>query len=170
MIELVAAAQNGDEKAFLKLFQEYEVDIYRVAYVYVKNQEDALDVVQETAYKSFKKIKSLKNPAFFKTWLIKITMSCATDMVRKKKKVVYFNSEYTESLPQDEEDIPLSLSLKELIETLQENEKNIVLLKFYHEYTFQEISEILKVPLGTVKSILYRSLHKLRAQIKEGEG
>lgn len=74
-------AQKGNDEAFLKLFQEYEKDIYRTAFVYVKNQEDALDIVQETAYRSFKSIKDLKEPKYFKTWLIRIAISCAIDIL-----------------------------------------------------------------------------------------
>lgn len=52
----------------------------------MKNQDDTLDVVQEVAYRSFKKIDTLKNPEYFKTWLIKITINCAIELVRKNKK------------------------------------------------------------------------------------
>ncbi len=82
-------AQSGDDEAFLELFQEYENVIYRMAYVYVKNQADALDVVQEVAYRSFKNIKTLNKPEFFKTWLIKIAISCSIDCINKNKKVVH---------------------------------------------------------------------------------
>lgn len=58
IIRTVRKAQRGNDKAFLKLFQQYEEDLYRIAYVYVKNKDDALDVVQETAYLSFKKINT----------------------------------------------------------------------------------------------------------------
>ena len=77
IIRLVKKAQKGNDKAFLKLFQKYEEDIYRMAYVYVKNENDALDVVQEVAYRSFKKIDTLKNPEYLKTWLIKIAINCS---------------------------------------------------------------------------------------------
>ena len=77
MLNLIKKAQKGNDKAFLTLFQQYEQDIYRTAFVYVKNQSDALDVVQETAYRSFKSIKDLKEPKYFKTWLIRIAISCA---------------------------------------------------------------------------------------------
>lgn len=76
-------AQKGNDKAFLNIFQQYEEDIYRMAFLYVKNQEDALDVVQEVAYKSFKKIHTLKKPEYFKTWLMKITINCAVSIVKK---------------------------------------------------------------------------------------
>ncbi len=140
-----------------------------MAYVYVKNKDDALDVVQEVAYQSFKKINTLKKPEYFKTWLMKITMNCARNVVRKNKKVVHLKSEYEEFIGTENEDIPLSITLQDLIEALEEDEKSIVLLRFYHNHTFKEISEVLEIPLGTAKSVLYRALDKLRKQFKEGD-
>ncbi|QFT91130.1 RNA polymerase sigma factor SigV [Bacillus sp. THAF10] len=169
IIALVKKAQKGNDKAFLKLFQEYEEDIYRMAYVFVKNQNDALDVVQEVAYQSFKKLHTLKKPEFFKTWLMKITMNVATNIVRRNKKIVHLNPGYEEFMGTENEDMTLSISLKELIEALDEDEKSIVLLRYYHNHTFKEISELLEIPLGTAKSILYRALNKLRKQFKEGD-
>ncbi len=166
IIELVYKAQKGHEEAFLTLFQEYEKDIYRMAYLYVKNKDDALDVVQETAYRSFKKIGTLKNPDFLKTWLIKIAISCATDILRRQKKVIHLNPEYTDFIDSGDKDLPLSLSLQDLLETLNEGEKSIIIWKFYYGYTLKEISEIEGSPLGTVKSILYRALAKLRKQVR----
>lgn len=167
IIGLVKKAQKGNDKAFLKLFQQHEEDIYRMAFVYVKNKEDALDVVQDVAYQSFKKINTLKKPEYFKTWLMKITINCATNVVRKNKKVVHLKPEYTEMIGTENEDIPLSISLQDLIETLEEDEKSMVLLRFFHNLTFKEISELLDIPLGTAKSVLYRALNKLRKQLKE---
>ncbi|MEP9409095.1 sigma-70 family RNA polymerase sigma factor [Peribacillus frigoritolerans] len=164
---LVKKAQKGDDKAFLKLFQKYEQDIYRMAYVYVKNKDDALDVVQEVAYRSFKKIDTLKKPEYFKTWLIKIAISCAVDCLRKNKKVVQLKPEYEEFISSsDVEDISLSLSLNQIVNELNEDEKSIVILKYYEGYSFKEIAELLNMPLGTSKSILYRALEKLRKQAK----
>ncbi len=62
---LIKQAIQGDDEAFILIFQQYEEDIYRMAYVYVKNQSDALDIVQDVAYQSFKKINTLKNPDYF---------------------------------------------------------------------------------------------------------
>ena len=162
-------AQKGNDKAFLKIFQQYEEDIYRMAFVYVKNQEDALDVVQEVAYQSFKKIHTLKKPEYFKTWLMKITINCAINIVKKNRKVIQLIPEFEEFIGSDDEDIPLSLTLQDLIDTLQEDEKSIVLLRFYQNYTFKEISEVLEIPLGTAKSVLYRALDKLRKEFKEAD-
>ncbi|UTI40763.1 RNA polymerase sigma factor [Niallia sp. RD1] len=87
-----------------------------MAYVYVKNKEDALDIVQETAYRSFLKLSSLKDLSLFKSWLLKIAINCSIDLLRKNKKLVYFQVESTlESLSPIKEDIPLSISLQEIL-------------------------------------------------------
>ncbi|BBI31030.1 DNA-directed RNA polymerase sigma-70 factor [Cohnella abietis] len=161
-------ARKGDEKAFIELFQQYEEDIYRTAYVYLRNQEDALDVVQETAYRSFKSIATLAEPQYFKTWLIRISISCSIDLLRKRKNVLQFKPEYHELMTSgEEENIPLSLSLKDLIDSLDEEEKSVIILRFYHDYTIRETTEIMEIPLGTGKTILYRALSKLRKKAKE---
>ncbi|KGR74923.1 RNA polymerase [Ureibacillus sinduriensis BLB-1 = JCM 15800] len=165
MERLVKKAQKGNDKAYLMLFQQYETDIYRMAYVYVKNKDDALDLVQEVAYQSFKNIRTLKNPEYFKTWLMKITINCALNLLNKNKNVLPLNSEI--QIGTEEEDIALSISLHKLIDTLKEDEKSVILLKYYDDRTLKEISEILEIPLGTAKSVLYRALEKLRQNIKE---
>lgn len=168
--KLVRKAQKGDERAYITLFKQYEADIYRMAYVYVKNQEDALDIVQETAYKSFSQIKTLKNPQYFKTWLLRIAINNALNHLKREKKIVHLKPEYVDMFPADEkEDITLQITLKDLIEGLDEKEKSIVLLRFYADHTIVEISKILDQPLGTVKTILYRSLEKLRIKMRKAD-
>lgn len=75
--------------------------------------------------------------------------------------------EFETAIPNDvEEDIPLAMSLQDLIELLNEYEKNIILLKFYHDRTIKEVAETLEIPLGTAKTVLYRALKKLRKEWK----
>lgn len=170
MLDLVKKAQKGNDNAFLTLFQKYEQDIYKIAFVYVKNQNDALDVVQETAYRSFKTIKNLKEPKYFKTWLTKIAINCSLDFLRKQKKVVQLKPKLEENLSGDiNEDIDQEMTVRDLIECLSEEEKSVVILRFYEGMTFKEVSETLDIPLGTAKTILYRALDKLRNNLK-GDG
>jgi RNA polymerase sigma-70 factor, ECF subfamily len=170
LLKLISKAQKGNDKAFLALFQQYEQDIYRMAFIYVKNQSDALDVVQETAYRSFKSIKNLKEPKYFKTWLMRIAISCALDILRKRKNVVPLKPEFENHVAGIvNEDIISGITLKDLIEGLQEDEKSVILLRFYQGMTLKEISVVLEFPLGTVKTILYRSLTKLRNSLKGDE-
>lgn len=137
-----------------------------MAFIYVKNQNDALDVVQETAYRSFQKIDTLKNPEYFKTWLIKIAINCSIELIRKNKKVIELKPEYEEFIGIEDEDISLAVTLKDLIEQLNEDEKGIIILRFYHDYSLKEIADLLNMPLGTIKSVLYRALIKLRKKFK----
>jgi RNA polymerase sigma-70 factor, ECF subfamily len=169
-MDLIKKAQKGNDKAFLTLFQKYEQDIYRMAYIYVKNQNDALDVVQETAYRSFKSIGTLKEPKYFKTWLMRIAISCSLDILRKRKNVVQLKPEFEEYLSdQVNEDIISEITLKELIDQLDNNEKSVILLRFYQGLTLQEVSDTLQIPLGTAKTVLYRGLNKLRKNLKGDE-
>lgn len=161
---------DRDAQAFLEQFQRYEVDIYRMAFVYVQNENDALDIVQETAYRAFKNFCTLKDMRLFKSWLMSIVVHSAIDTLRKRKKTACFDMEKLTRIPDKYVDRALSLSLEDLLnESLNEDEKTILLLKYYQEYTFAEISKIVDIPLSTVKSTLYRALDKIRQKSKKGE-
>lgn len=166
--EWVRKAQQGDEQAFISLFSPYEADLYRTAYVYVKHPEDAMDVVQETAYRSFKSIGSLKKAELFKSWVIQIAIRCSIDILRKRKTIVPMEAEKYETLaPSREEDLSLPVTMKLLMEALEEDEKSLVILRFYYDYTLKDIANMLQLPLGTAKTNLYRALKKLRKASKE---
>lgn len=166
MEELVKKAKAGSSEAYYQLFQDVERDIYKMAFIYVNNKEDALDIVQETAYRSFKTIHTLKEPNYFKTWIIRITINSSLDLLRKNKFILPIKEEqYKQYSPDREQDLPLSITLNDLINKLDENEKSMVILKYYQEFTFKESAELLDIPLGTAKSILYRALAKLRQDL-----
>lgn len=170
MSGILKKAQKGNEQAFLQLFQPYEEDIYRMAFLYVKNPNDALDVVQETAYRSFKQIKNVKEEVYFKTWLLRIAINCSLDVLRANKNSVQFYEETEESIPEAlQEDIDLKVTLEGLMNGLNESEKSVIMLKYYEGLTFKEIGETLEIPLGTAKTILYRALENLRAEMEGDE-
>jgi len=138
-----------------------------MAYVYVKNEADALDVVQEVAYQSFRHIRALKDPAYLKTWLMKITINTALAILQKNSKIVPLLNEVEAYRPADRQDLALAVTLQELLEMLNEEEKHLILLRYYQDLTFKEIANALDMPLGTVKSAIYRALKKLRRTYKE---
>ena len=162
--------RKTERETFTEQFRQYEPYLYRMAYVYVKNEQDALDVMQETAYRAYKNYHTLQTPQYFKTWVTRIVINCAIDYIRKNKGVLPLE-DYAENLPElshsEEQQIILSATLQQLMNTLSPTEKSIVLLKYYEQNTFQEIAKSLSLPTGTVKSMLYRALHKLRAAAKE---
>jgi RNA polymerase sigma-70 factor, ECF subfamily len=170
IIDLVNKAQKGNEGAYTELFKQYEAVIYRTAYVYLENKDDALDAVQETAYRSFKLITTLKEPKYFKTWLTRIAIRCSIDILRKRKNSVALTAEHEVSSFEStgDEDIPLSVTLQDLIDQLDEDEKSVILLRYYRDFTINEVAETLGIALGSAKTVLYRALKKLRKQW-EGE-
>ncbi|MCI3918706.1 sigma-70 family RNA polymerase sigma factor [Paenibacillus sp. TRM 82003] len=171
-IRRVRQARRGAAEAYTALFQEVEEELYRIAYVYMGNSEDALDVVQETAYRSFASIGELKEPRYFKTWLIRIAIRCAVDALRKRERTTPIGPERMELLQDGgaERDVSLALSLRELVETLEAEEKSVVLLRFHRDYTIREVADALGMPLGTAKTVLYRALKKLRIAAEEEDG
>lgn len=160
ILNLIKKAKNGDGEAYLSLFQNYEADIYRMAFLYINNKEDTLDVVQEKAYQSFKSLPTLREPKYFKTWLIRIAINCALDLLRKRSKIVSIDTIQKElPLKQKEgKDWVLSIVLEDLIYSLKNDEKTVILLRFYHDFTIKEVAEFLNIPLGTANTLLYRAL------------
>ncbi|MFC5603639.1 RNA polymerase sigma factor [Sporosarcina koreensis] len=165
--KLIKKAKRGNKTAFIQCIEPYEGDLYRMAFVYMKNEHDAVDVVQETIIKAYEKINTLKEPAHFKTWLIKIVINTCLSKLKRSEKLIHIDEKHLASLQIMTTDISLKLTLQNLIEQLTNEEKNVILLHFYQGYTFKETSELLEMPLGTAKSICYRALKKLRIQIEE---
>ena len=162
---LIRRAQKGDADSYAQLFAKYEADLYRMAYVYSGRREDALDLVQVVAYRSFKYIHSLKDPRYVKTWLVRILINCANDFYKKRPDT----KEYEDDAFIEDEQVDVKVTLEAAMKYLTVDEKNIILLKYYEDWTVQQIADALDMKLGTVKTILYRALRKLRDALeKEG--
>ena len=88
MRKKVKKAKRGDEKAFQELIHHEKNKLYRMAYIYVKNENDALDIVQDAIYKAFICIKSLKNPQYFSTGFTRILINSALDFIKKNERII----------------------------------------------------------------------------------
>ncbi|OJU12416.1 MAG: hypothetical protein BGN88_04125 [Clostridiales bacterium 43-6] len=161
MVEKVKLAQGGDSQAFTDLFIMYQELIYSIAFTYVKTKENALDVVQQTAYHTYLKIERLRKPENFKAWLCKIAIHNAMDFLRKNKKYDLNNGIIDEIAEKKEDE---EMQFLDLLLQLEEKEKTVVYYKIYFEYTFIQVAGIMKIPENTVKSIYYRALEKLRCR------
>jgi RNA polymerase sigma-70 factor, ECF subfamily len=165
-LETVRLASKGDAGAFSQLIHERKEDIYRIAYSYVKNREDALDIVSETVYKAFISVRKLKSPEYFNTWLTRILINCAIDHLKKNRRTVSLEISAAEMEGVDRTEL---MDLYSAIDNLEEKQKSVVILKYLNDLTISEVSEILQVPLGTVKTILHKALRELRLELKEEE-
>ena len=135
---------------------------FRLAYSYVHNEDDAGDIVQNTAYKAIKNSSQLKETQYASTWLYRIVINEIFTFCGQKK---------TESLEAAEEacqeDSYEDIDLKLALESLPLEDKMIVELKYFEDMKLEEIAAILDLNINTVKSRLYRSLKKLRIMLEE---
>ncbi|WP_397538590.1 sigma-70 family RNA polymerase sigma factor [Rummeliibacillus pycnus] len=165
-IKLVKKARKGDDTAFEELICLYEDQLYRTAYLYVQNKEDALDVVQETVYKAYLSLAQLKKPHYFKTWLIRILIHNANELLRKKKKVVKFEDtskyETIEESTNQTNQTEQNLDLKAAIHQLDESYQTAIILYYYHDLSIHQIAWHMNVPEGTVKTYLHRARNSLK--------
>nr|WP_042459058.1 sigma-70 family RNA polymerase sigma factor [Neobacillus dielmonensis] len=167
---LVKKAIKGNKRAFEKLVQLHYERIYRTAYLYVHNEEDALDVVQEATYQAFISIHSLKSPEYFMTCFTRIVIRCSGQILKRKSKVVPMSDEILSNLqgtvnPNMEE----SLQLLQAIQQLRENYRTAIILFYYYDYSIKTISSVMEIPESTVKTYLSRGKAELKKFYKNEE-
>lgn len=159
--KLVRKARKGDDKAFSKLMEIKKETIYRIGFAYVKNKEDALDVVQETVYKAYISIENLKDEKSFNSWIARITINNAINLIRKNSRVILLD-EVKEQSERIEGDIVDKMDMLSAIDKLEDKHKQVIILKYFDDLTIRGISEALEIPEGTVKTYLNKGLSKLR--------
>ncbi|MGG3942995.1 sigma-70 family RNA polymerase sigma factor [Peribacillus psychrosaccharolyticus] len=162
----IMKAKRGNEKAFQELIQDQKNKLFRMAYLYVKNEDDALDIVQETIYKAFISIKQLKDPHYFTTWISRILINTALDFIKKNNRMIPF-SEFAGYHTDENLLIEEKLDLVEAIERLEVPYKTVIIFRYYQDLTIKQIAELLKCPEGTVKTRLHRAINQLKSDLKE---
>ena len=165
---LVLQYQSGNEKAANLLVKRWHVKLCKQARWYVKDSDKAKDIAQESWTVIFKKIRTLRDPNKFGAWALKITTRIALDSLRKNKKEeenikehhhdTSGNSYDNGSNPSDEN----IGRLKKGIEQLPVNQQKVLHLFYLEEFTIQQISDILHISKGTVKSRLFNAREKLK--------
>ncbi|WP_195430553.1 RNA polymerase sigma factor [Clostridium sp. D46t1_190503_E9] len=157
----VKKAINGDKEALLKLIMNEKDNYYKLAYVYMKNEHDALDILQEMIIVLYKEIPKLKKLDSFYSWSKTILVNLCKRELSKRKKYEEVNLEnmIDENAFNESEN---KIYLKSLIENLNDNQKEVIRLRYYLDYTYEEISEIMEIPLGTVKSRINKGINKIR--------
>lgn len=154
-----------------KIIEDYIIHnkdkLYRIAYTYVRNRDDALDIVQESVLKAYKKAYSIKNTDSINTWYCKILTNTALDYIRKNKKVIPSDNLIIEN--EGVCDKYEDTDLKRALESLNSDLRIIVVLRFFEDMKLKEISEVTGENLNTVKTKLYKALKILKLNIMEVE-
>lgn len=168
MEELVKRSIDGDKAAFTEIIHIIQSDLFRIAKSRLDNIEDVNDAIQETMIIAYKSIKTLNNPYFFKTWIIKILINECNKIYEKKNKkntlfnkILKFKSTQTENYT-DVSDIDTKVDVNNLLDILNYNEKICIILFYSNNYSINEIAEILNISPNTVKSRITRAKKKLK--------
>ncbi len=146
------------------ILTSYE-SMYRLAYSYVRKEEDAMDIVQESAYKAIKNASTLRNPKHLKTWLWRIVINTSIDFIRNRQE------ELSGDLPIEPatEDQYPDFDTIEALNILNEQERAVIILRFFEDKKIRDVANIMGQSPNTIKSTLYRSLKKLKIKLSEGE-
>lgn len=142
---------------------------YRLAYSYVRNQEDALDIIQEASYKAIVHIDSLKSIHQIKPWFCRILINTALDFLRKRKRLLVMDEETMAAFDNGSEDRYEDIDLQQALREMPDQYRSILILRFFEDLKIEEIADILNENINTVKSRLYRSLKMLRLEIKKNQ-
>ena len=161
---LAKQAINGNDESFVKLCNLLKTKLFRTAKGVLGNESLALDAVSEAVFRAFKGIKKLREPNYVETWFIRIILNVANDFYRRQKHEILMDS-----IPEGEYyDNHSELEFGQIIGILKPELRVIISLKYYSGYTLNEISDILNIPEGTVKSRLNKALNILRLEAENG--
>jgi len=183
--QLIYNFLNGDVNSFNRLVRRWQTRLYRFAFRYVMDEEDAKDVVQAALIKAYKNMGKLKNPDRFSSWIFQITVNLCKDMLKSSHRTrLASESDYGAA---DDGGSKLSLDdmpdgidsgahmqrsdLEELVKMmltrLPDEQRVVIIMKEYDGFKFAEISEILNCPLNTVKARMYYGMQHMYKILKK---
>lgn len=178
--ELVLQAMEGDQKAYGELLGRYRDAIYFMLLKMVNNPSDAEDLTIEAFGKAFKNIKQYTPNYAFSTWLFKIATNNCIDFIRKKK----LNNISIDQSSHNEDSMPMSIPadgldpeenlisqqkvilLRSVVAKLKPRYRKLIELRYFYEFSYEEISDELELPIGTVKAQLFRARELLYNVLK----
>ncbi|MDZ7333066.1 MAG: sigma-70 family RNA polymerase sigma factor [candidate division KSB1 bacterium] len=181
-IELIRRALAGDQQGYREILKRYRAPLYNVLFRMVHNKMEAEDLVQEAFIKAFGALSTFNDEYAFSTWLFKIAINNCIDHLRKKRLKTFSldkpidakDGEIRRELPDvtyQPENTLLSKEKTRLIEqaiqNLPEKYRVSIILRHTEEKSYEEISQILNIPLGTVKARIFRAREMLKKQLKQ---
>jgi len=180
--ELIRLAIKGDQKAFDKLKHKYHDAIFNLVYRMIRDKEEVEDLTQEAFIKAFSSLRSFNEEYAFSTWLYKIATNNCIDHIRKKKLPSFsidrpirtkddeISFEVPDSTYEPDRDVidrQRRTLIEEAIESLPPKYRTVIRLRHTEEKEYQEIAELLSLPLGTVKAHIFRARELLYKYLKD---
>lgn len=167
-IKLIKESMKGNKESFGIIIKNNKEYLYKMAFLYVKDEQDALEVIHETVYRAFLNIEKLKKAKFFNTWITRILINVSIDFLKRKGK----NQMLDESTPIRKERCEISteekLDLYNAIDLLNDNYKTVIIMMYFNDMKIKDISKVMETPENTVKTYLRRAKQALGEILKEG--
>lgn len=177
---LARLARKGDQRAFAEIVELYKDKLYHLAYRMMNNRQEAEDVVQESFLRVFKNLDRYDENQKFSTWIYRIATNLCIDRLRKRRPVYSLDAETDHEgldgysmLPSDdrtpESELLLSETqklIRDAVETLPVKYKSIMILRYLQDLSLQEISEVLDLPVTTVKTRVHRGREYMRKKLE----
>ncbi len=172
-LKFIRQAIKGNKNAFGKLVELYQDNILFLVYDYLGNYEEAKDAAQDVFVKAYENLNFFNQKAEFKTWLYRIAINTSIDYLRKRKSMLDKQNKIQSTLSDilnDNTAIDLWDDVFDnAINNLSENQYSAIVLKYFHDKSTKEISEILECDINTVRVHLHRGIHKLKHTYKKSE-
>lgn len=164
-IELVKRSQKGDIEAFSELVRKYQTVVYNLAYRFMRDKDLAEDMAQETFVKAFKHLNGFRGDCAFSTWLYRVTCTvCITELNKRKKRN---EVEFQPNIP--ETGYEENYSYKEIAEKIRKcvtylppKYATVITLYYLDGMSYEEIADIMNIPVGTLKTWMFRARKQLR--------
>lgn len=175
VVKLVRQAKKGDKQALMELIMAEKDAYYRLAYTYMENSHDAMDALEDMIVILYEKIDQLKSEHAFYSWSKTILVNRCKGMLRQQNKLVLGEEgiELADRQLQAESRDPYHgsdrhMDMQGMLSTLNEQQKESIILKYFHDLDYATIAHITGVPVGTVKSRVFQALKKLRTEYQYG--
>lgn len=170
-VRLVKKAKKGSKDALLELIMAEKDAMYRLAFTYMRNEHDAMDVLEEMIVRLYENIGQLKKEEAFYSWSKTILVNLCKTTLRNQKKVVLmenWQSSKEEAQPSFGSNVQ-PLEIAEMLAILSEDQKEAIQMKYILDLDYQSIADLTDVPIGTVKSRVFQGLRKMKDHFG-GEG
>ena len=177
-VTLIRRAQKGDQDAFAALVDEHQRYVYNLALRVVKDENEALDLAQETFLRAWIALPNFRGQSQFRTWLYRIaTNLCYNRLPNLRRSLNDLGDDVMEDIPESLFNTPAHefessetrCYLHRAIEDLDENYRLLITLRYQNELSYEEIASTLNLPLGTVKTGIFRAKEQLRKSLAQLE-
>lgn len=163
-MHLSSGKRNASNKALIEeiILEKYN-QYYRLAYCYTHKEADACDIVQNGAYKAIRSSHTLKEPQYAESWIYRIMLNECFQYVKRPKPLSYEVLQEENMIEaESKEDHYADIDLQNALDVLKDEDKIVIILKYFEDRKLEEIADILGENVNTIKSRLYRGIKKLR--------